>query len=56
MTAAETLTLERDMQRAVELLEQLQKSGELNSPKLAALQKVLQSDFCQVTGAIANVN
>jgi len=46
-TAAEPLTLERDMQRAVELLEHLQKTGELNNPKLAALQKVLQSEFCQ---------
>ena len=35
-----------DIQRAVELLEHLQRSGELASPKLAALQKVLQSDFC----------
>merc|ERR1711988_694144 len=30
---------------AVELLEHLQRSGELASPKLAALQKVLQSEF-----------
>nr|AUG84433.1 Lin7 [Platynereis dumerilii] len=45
-STAEPLTLERDIQRAVELLEHLQKSGELASPKLAALQKVLQSEFC----------
>lgn len=43
---AEPLTLERDVKRAIELLEKLQKSGELPNQKLAALQKVLQSDFC----------
>ncbi|CAD5125668.1 DgyrCDS13869 [Dimorphilus gyrociliatus] len=39
-----SLNLEKDVARAVELLEQLQKT-EVASPKLAALQKVLQSDF-----------
>ncbi|KAG8313644.1 Protein lin-7 C [Homalodisca vitripennis] len=34
-----------DVNRAVELLEKLQKSGEVPVTKLAALQKVLQSDF-----------
>lgn len=33
------------MKRAIELLEILQKSGEVPATKLAALQKVLQSDF-----------
>ncbi|KAF4529793.1 hypothetical protein B566_EDAN018048 [Ephemera danica] len=42
---AEPLTLARDVKRAVELLEKLQKSGEVPATKLAALQKVLQSDF-----------
>ncbi|XP_075229232.1 L27 and PDZ_signaling domain-containing protein veli isoform X2 [Lycorma delicatula] len=41
----EPLTLARDVNRAVELLEKLQKSGEVPVTKLAALQKVLQSDF-----------
>ncbi|KAJ9587383.1 hypothetical protein L9F63_019084 [Diploptera punctata] len=41
----EPLTLARDVKRAVELLEKLQKSGEVPATKLAALQKVLQSDF-----------
>lgn len=41
----EPLTLERDIQRAIQLLENLQKSGQLPGAKLAALQKVLQSDF-----------
>jgi C-terminal processing protease CtpA/Prc len=45
---AETLTLSRDVKRACELLEKLQKSkycGEVPATKLAALQKVLQSEF-----------
>ncbi|EEZ99659.1 protein lin-7 homolog C [Tribolium castaneum] len=41
----EPLTLHRDIKRSVELLEKLQKSGEVPATKLAALQKVLQSDF-----------
>lgn len=43
--AGEPLTLARDIKRAIELLEKLQKSGEVPATKLAALQKVLQSDF-----------
>lgn len=34
-----------DISRAIELLEKLQMSGEVPATKLAALQKVLQSDF-----------
>lgn len=34
------------MSRAVELLERLQRSGELPPQKLQALQRVLQSRFC----------
>ncbi|XP_056630442.1 protein lin-7 homolog C [Diorhabda carinulata] len=41
----EPLTLSRDIKRSIELLEKLQKSGEVPATKLAALQKVLQSDF-----------
>ncbi|CAH0390678.1 unnamed protein product [Bemisia tabaci] len=41
----EPLTLAKDVKRAAELLERLQKSGEVPVTKLAALQKVLQSDF-----------
>ncbi|XP_063994506.1 protein lin-7 homolog C [Diachasmimorpha longicaudata] len=44
-SVGEPLNLKRDVQRAIELLEKLQKSGEVPSTKLAALQKVLQSDF-----------
>lgn len=45
MTTMEPLTLAKDVKRAIELLEILQKSGEVPATKLAALQKVLQSDF-----------
>ncbi|KAI5701680.1 hypothetical protein M8J76_006328 [Diaphorina citri] len=46
MTAVgEPLTLQRDVKRAIELLEKIQKSGEVPVTKLSALQKVLQSDF-----------
>ncbi|KAK9877110.1 hypothetical protein WA026_016855 [Henosepilachna vigintioctopunctata] len=41
----EPLTLARDIKRSIELLDKLQKSGEVPATKLAALQKVLQSDF-----------
>lgn len=43
--SGEQLTLARDIKRAIELLEKLQQSGEVPATKLAALQKVLQSDF-----------
>lgn len=42
---SEPLHLERDISRAIELLEALQKSGQVPPQKLAALQRVLQSDF-----------
>uniref|UniRef100_A0AAV2M1E6 Protein lin-7 homolog B n=1 Tax=Knipowitschia caucasica TaxID=637954 RepID=A0AAV2M1E6_KNICA len=42
----EPLCLERDVCRVVELLDRLQRSGELPPPKLQALQRVLQSKFC----------
>ncbi|KAK3849889.1 hypothetical protein Pcinc_043375, partial [Petrolisthes cinctipes] len=41
----EPLTLRQDVKRAVELLDKLQKTGEIPSSKLAALQRVLQSEF-----------
>ncbi|VDD93987.1 unnamed protein product [Enterobius vermicularis] len=34
-----------DIQRVIELIEHVQKTGELSNAKLATLQKVLQSDF-----------
>uniref|UniRef100_A0A3B3QES5 L27 domain-containing protein n=1 Tax=Paramormyrops kingsleyae TaxID=1676925 RepID=A0A3B3QES5_9TELE len=42
----EPVRLERDISRAVELLEKLQRTGELPPQKLQALKKVLQSEFC----------
>ncbi|CAL4079348.1 unnamed protein product, partial [Meganyctiphanes norvegica] len=42
---AEPLTLQQDVKRAVELLDKLQKTGEIPTAKLAALQRVLQSEF-----------
>ncbi|XP_077994663.1 protein lin-7 homolog C [Glandiceps talaboti] len=44
-TLGDPLTLEKDVRRAIELLENLQKTGQVPSQKLAALQKVLQSEF-----------
>ncbi|XP_067616122.1 protein lin-7 homolog C [Eurosta solidaginis] len=41
----EHLTLSKDIKRAIELLEKLQSSGDFPTTKLAALQRVLQSDF-----------
>ncbi|EDS30665.1 veli [Culex quinquefasciatus] len=45
MANVEPLTLAKDVKRSIELLEKLQMSGEVPATKLAALQKVLQSDF-----------
>ncbi|XP_014669174.1 PREDICTED: protein lin-7 homolog C-like [Priapulus caudatus] len=45
-TTEDALMLERDVKRAVELLDKLQKAGEIPTSKLVALQRVLQSDFC----------
>ncbi|KAL8560087.1 Protein lin-7 C [Nucella lapillus] len=44
-TVSEPLTLEKDIKRAVELLDILQKSGDFPTPKLQALQRILSSDF-----------
>ncbi|CAE1157559.1 LIN7 [Acanthosepion pharaonis] len=44
---SEPLTLEKDVNRAIELLDILQKKGEIATQNMAALQKVLQSDFLQ---------
>ncbi|XP_014374032.1 PREDICTED: protein lin-7 homolog C isoform X2 [Gavialis gangeticus] len=42
----EPVRLERDISRAIELLEKLQRCGEVPPQKLQALQRVLQSEFC----------
>lgn len=42
-----------DISRAIELLDKLQKTGEVPPQKLQALQRVLQSEFCN---AVREVN
>lgn len=42
----EPARLERDICRAIELLEKLQRSGEVPPQRLQALQRVLQSELC----------
>ncbi|KJH49781.1 PDZ/DHR/GLGF domain protein [Dictyocaulus viviparus] len=41
----ESPNLKRDISRILELIEHVQKTGEITSPKLVALQKILQSEF-----------
>lgn len=41
------LTLERDIRRAIELMEKLESTGEIPSAKLEAMKNVLKSDFCR---------
>jgi len=43
--STEPLSLEHDLNRAMELIERLQKNSDLPPHKLIALQKVLKSDF-----------
>ncbi|XP_058883573.1 protein lin-7 homolog A-like isoform X3 [Acipenser ruthenus] len=45
-TVVQPLTLDRDVARAIELLEKLQETGEVPVHKLQSLKKVLQSEFC----------
>ncbi|CAL8318640.1 unnamed protein product [Lota lota] len=45
-TVVQPLTLDRDIARAIELLEKLQESGDVPGHKLQSLKKVLQSEFC----------
>uniref|UniRef100_UPI00358E5E3C protein lin-7 homolog B-like isoform X2 n=1 Tax=Myxine glutinosa TaxID=7769 RepID=UPI00358E5E3C len=42
----DTIGGEFDVARAIELLERLQRAGDVPAQKIQALQKVLQSDFC----------
>ncbi|GLD48311.1 protein lin-7 homolog A isoform X1 [Lates japonicus] len=44
--SVQPLTLDRDVARAIELLEKLQESGDVPGHKLQSLKKVLQSEFC----------
>ncbi|XP_029317781.1 protein lin-7 homolog A isoform X1 [Cottoperca gobio] len=45
-TVVQPLSLDRDVSRAIELLEKLQESGDVPGHKLQSLKKVLQSEFC----------
>ncbi|XP_033645515.1 protein lin-7 homolog C-like [Asterias rubens] len=45
MATTAELTLERDVSRAIALLQHLQQARDIPSPKLIALQKVLESEF-----------
>lgn len=43
-----------DVCRVIELLDRLQRRGELPPPKLQALQRVLQSKFCAAIREVGN--
>lgn len=43
-----------DISRAVELLDKLQRTGEVPPQKLQALQRVLQSEFCNAVREVRN--
>ncbi|CAB3411251.1 unnamed protein product [Caenorhabditis bovis] len=45
---AEGPNIERDVQRILELIEHVQKTGEVSNPKIASLQNALRSDFFNV--------
>merc|ERR1712010_346174 len=47
MSGVEELTLENDINRAIELLNVLQKNPQLPTEKLDALKRILTSDFFQ---------
>lgn len=42
-----------DINRAVELLDKLQRTGEVPPQKLQALQRVLQSEFCNAVREVS---
>jgi len=42
---SDSLNLDQDVQRAIELLDHLQKTGEVQNPQFTQLQKCLQSEF-----------
>ena len=45
MTGEDSLNLEKDVQRAIVLLDRLRTTSEIPETKLAELQHILQSDF-----------
>lgn len=44
-----------DINRAIELLDKLQRTGEVPPQKLQALQRVLQSEFCNAVREVRHV-
>lgn len=42
-----------DINRAIELLDKLQRTGEVPPQKLQALQRVLQSEFCNAVREVS---
>lgn len=44
-----------DINRAVELLDKLQRTGEVPPQKLQALQRVLQSEFCNAVREVRHL-
>lgn len=47
------LLLLTDINRAIELLDKLQRTGEVPPQKLQALQRVLQSEFCNAVREVS---
>lgn len=45
-----------DISRAIELLDKLQRTGEVPPQKLQALQRVLQSEFCNAVREVSLVS
>lgn len=43
-----------DINRAIELLDKLQRTGEVPPQKLQALQRVLQSEFCNAVREVSS--
>uniref|UniRef100_A0AAY4BUI3 Protein lin-7 homolog B n=1 Tax=Denticeps clupeoides TaxID=299321 RepID=A0AAY4BUI3_9TELE len=52
----EPVRLERDISRAIELLDKLQRTGEVPPQKLQALQRVLQSEFCNAVREVSRTS
>ena len=45
-----------DISRAIELLDKLQRTGEVPPQKLQALQRVLQSEFCNAVREVSHLS
>ena len=47
------ITLERDIRRAIELMEKLEQMGEIPPAKLEPMKNVLKSDFCHAVREVS---